>query len=148
MDGIASRPYSLNMSSTETPSLTSNPGFSFPKKRRFGRYRPERETQASVEFRLADDSHWRPSLIEIGAGGLSFGLGNELPSLSVGWNIDPATIHLDDLRISGSLRIAYLTAEFAAETTCGAEFTPSTNADAGALTRLLARLERLGHRSG
>ena len=62
--------------------------------------------------------------------------------------IDPVTIQVSDLRISGGLRIAHVTPEFAAGTACGAEFSPSTSADARALGRLLARLEKLGHRSG
>jgi hypothetical protein len=128
--------------------LTSNPGSSFSGKRRFGRYRPEQEEQSFVEFNLVDDSHWRLSLLEIGAGGLSFGLDNKRASLSVGSKIDPATIHLGDMRISGSLRIAHLTPEFAVGTTCGVEFTPCTTTDAGALTRVLSRLEELGRRSG
>lgn len=148
MGGIAGRPHVLSKSGTEEPELTSNPGFSFSSKRRFGRYRPESEAQAFVEFDLVDDSHWRLSLLEIGAGGLSFGLDNERPSLSVGRNIDPATIHLGDVQISGSLRIAHVTPEFAVGATCGVEFTPCTTTDAGALSSVLSRLEGLGRRSG
>jgi hypothetical protein len=135
-------------STTEALALTGNPSFTYSTRRRHSRYKPELAEQAFVEFELVDESHWRLRLLEIGAGGLCFGVDNERPSLSVGWKIDPVTIHMDDMRISGSLRIAHVTPEFAAGTTCGAEFSPSTSTDAGALGLVVARLEKLGHRSG
>ena len=128
--------------------MTGNPSFTYSRKRRHSRYKPEPAEPAFVEFDLVDDSHWRLSLLEIGEGGLCFGVGNEQLSWPVGLRIDPVTIQVSDLRISGGLRIAHVTPEFAAGTACGAEFSPSTSADARALGRLLARLEKLGHRSG
>ena len=133
---------------TEALALTGNPSFTYSPKRRHSRYKPEPAEQAFVEFDLVDDLHWRLSLLEIGAGGLCFGVATEQLSWSVGSRIEPVTIHVSDLRISGGLRIAHVTPEFAAGTACGAEFSPSTSTDAGALGQLLARLEKLGHRSG
>ena len=132
----------------EALALTGNPSLAYPRKRRHSRYKPEPAEPAFVEFDLVDDSHWRLSLLEIGAGGLCFSVGNEQLSWSVGLRIDPVTIHVRDLRISGGLRITHVTPEFAAGTACGAEFSPSTGADAAALGLVLARLEKLGHRSG
>lgn len=128
--------------------MIRGPQFANSCKRRALRYRPEHAEQAYVEFGLADGSRWRLSLLEIGSGGLCFGLENDRPSLTVGMTIDNARIQAGDVCFTGALRLAHVTCEFAAGTICGAEFTPASETDQRQLASLLTHLDARGQRLG
>ncbi|HEX6851992.1 MAG TPA: hypothetical protein VF139_11365 [Candidatus Polarisedimenticolaceae bacterium] len=128
--------------------MNRGPQFANSCKRRAVRYRPGHAEQAYVEFGLADGSRWRLSLLELSNGGICFGLENEEPSVTVGMTIDGARLQVGDACVTGSLRVAHVTSEFAAGTVCGAEFTPASGSDHRALALLLSHLEARGDRPG
>jgi c-di-GMP-binding flagellar brake protein YcgR len=120
----------------------------FASKRRAWRFNPEHADEAFAELVLEDGSHWRQRLVVIGAGGFGFSLNGGCPPMAVGTRIDQATIQVGGLRITGSVRVAYVTEGLAAETICGVEFVPSTDADERRLGYIIGRLEKRHRRSG
>ncbi len=121
--------------------MTDGPQFARSCRRRGWRYRMQSAEQAFVEIRLADGSTCRLDLLDLGAGGLSFGLDEGGPALRVGARIDGAVVRVGKIRMTGRLRIAHMTEEFGTGTVCGAEFDPLGEADEQAMDDLIARLE-------
>ena len=147
MDELRLQTYVLSMPKPGSETA-SGPHRAYARKRRAWRFKPEHADEAFVEFDLADGSPWRLSLVVIGAGGFGFSLHDGRPEIVVGARMDHATVQVAGFRITGSLRVAHVNAEFAADTICGAEFTPATDADARKMAYLIARLEQRNERSG
>ena len=110
------------------------------------RYRPRHGQDAAVELRLGDGSCWRLDLLDISAGGVSFGLEPGQHDLVSGMRIDEAVVCIGKSRIAGSLVIVHVTEEFSVGTFCGASFAPATEADRTALDAVMGELG--GNRPG
>jgi hypothetical protein len=109
--------------------------------RRSGRrHRLLHAEDAYIEFTLPDGRPWKLDLLEIGSGGLCFGLEDGKPLLAVGSRIDGLVVRIANDRISGAVTIAHATEEFAAGTICGARFHPATEADARTFEAVIASL--------
>ena len=108
--------------------------------RRGPRHRLRYADEAFVEFNLSEDRTWRLDLLDLGTGGLCFGLENGQLRVDVGSTIDGAVLQIGDVRIAGSLSIAHVTEEFSAGTICGARFQPATETDKSKLADLMAAL--------
>ena len=124
--------------------MIRGPHFARGCKRRTLRYRPGHAEEAVVEFALPDGSRWRLSLVEIGGGGICFGLEDGRPPITVGMEIAGAGVQVGDVRLLGSLRVVHVNAEFGAGTVCGAEFVPASESDARELASLLDGLDSRG----
>jgi len=112
------------------------------------RYRPQSGAGSFVELRLADGSCWRLDLLNISAGGVSFGLDRGLPCLASGTTVDDALVHVGDVQIAGRLVLVHVTEDFSAGTVCGAAFTPTTETDRLALSTLIERFAGPAPRNG
>jgi hypothetical protein len=121
--------------------MTDSPQFVRGCRRRGWRYRLQIADRAFVEIPSSEGSSWRLDLLDVGTGGVCFGLEQGHPDLQSGTRIDGAVLHVGGLRIAGRLLIAHVTEEFGAGTVCGAEFDPDTEADVRALKELIDNLE-------
>jgi hypothetical protein len=103
------------------------------------RHRLRHAHQASIEFRLAEEA-WQLDLLDIGAGGVCFGLRDGRPPLAPGTEIAGAVVRIGGAAVRGSLAIAHATEEFGAGTICGARFTPEGPADRQTLADVIRSL--------
>ena len=95
---------------------------------------------AFIEFTASDGRPWRLDLLEIGSGGLCFGLKDGKPVLEPGSRIDGLVVRVEGDTIRGALTIAHATEEFAAGTICGARFHPATESDARTFEKVVASI--------
>ena len=127
--------------------MPDGPHLAYSRERRAWRFRPEHADEAFVDLDLADGSHWRLSLVVISAMGFGFNLHDDRPLLTVGTRIDNVTIQVGGLRIAGSMRVAHVSPKIAVDPICGAEFTPTSEADTRKMNFLISRLEQRNPRS-
>ena len=125
----------------EDPTMNEPPGNVSRCSRLAERYRLALAGRAFVELRLSDESCWQLDLLELGAGGLCFGLDQGCPTLQTGSRIEDVVLHVGEARVAGSVRIAHVTEEFSVGTICGATFEPATEDDERELQALIDRLE-------
>ena len=118
-----------------------------PNLRRNWRFRLNHAEKASVDFDLPDGSHWSLNLVELSAEGFAFELENGRPELTAATRIDAVAIRVKGVQFAGTLRIVHVTKESEADTVCGAEFAPATDADAGTLALLITALEERDRRT-
>jgi hypothetical protein len=104
------------------------------------RHRLRHAHDAFVEFSLPDGRPRKLDLLELGSGGVCFGLDDEPAAFERGARVDGVVLRVAGARIEGTLTIAHATEEFAAGTICGARFQPATEADQRALAQLIASL--------
>jgi hypothetical protein len=114
----------------------------FTEGRRARRIVVEDEAAAFVEIDFVRRSHWKLSLVEISPIGVSFRLEDGRPSLAVGSRLQGVRLDVVGLQVSGNLRVAHVTRMPGAETICGAEFQPSTEADHRMMALVLSSLEK------
>ncbi len=81
-------------------------------------------------------------MIELSEGGIKALFHNDCPELAPGSRIDSVVLHVNDVRIGGTLRIIYTLSDVPGSTTCGAKFVPTSVVGSRALAALLDTLER------
>ena len=118
-----------------------------PGQRRAWRLRVDHEDEAFVQFDLVGSSRWRLKLTEISPVGLAFRLQDGSPILAVGTQLNGVQLHVVGLRIVGTILVAHVTREPGADTICGAEFLPATEADERTMALLVSCLEKRDPRS-
>src|SRR5215831_385030 len=128
--------------------VPNEPNGKYAVPRRSWRFRPDGGADAYVEFEFPVGSPWRLSLVSIGEMGIGFALDDGRPDLGVGRRLDPVTVNLGGLRITGSVRTVYVTTKHTIGKVCGAEFTPAEESDKKRMDFLLGRLERRNRRTG
>ena len=106
------------------------------------RFRVERGQQAVVEFDHPEGRHWTLTLVEISDGGVRFRLDEDRPTLAIGDRIAEVTLDVGTLQMTGSLQVHHITPEPDGGATCGAEFTPATEADERMLELILRFFDR------
>jgi len=104
------------------------------------RHRLRHAHDAVLEFTLPDNRSRRLDLLELGSGGVCFGLDDGQPGLEPGSTIERVVLRVSDARIEGALAIAHATEEFASGTICGARFVPASEDDERTLRQLIASL--------
>ena len=104
------------------------------------RHRLRHAAEASLEVTTPDGTSWKLDLLDIGSGGVCFGLQDGRPPMEPGMEFTRAVVRVSGTAIAGSLSIAHATEEFAAGTICGARFRPATPGDQEALDALIRTL--------
>ena len=104
------------------------------------RHRLRHADQAFLELTTPDGTMWQLDLLDIGSGGVCFGLRDDRPPVEPGMVFDRAVVRVPGSAIAGSLSIAHATEEFASGTICGARFRPATPEDQEALDALIRTL--------
>jgi hypothetical protein len=104
------------------------------------RHRLRHAHQAFLELTAADGSIWQLDLLDIGSGGICFGLKDGQPAIDRGMAFDRVVLRVSGNTIVGAVAIAHATEEFAAGTICGARFEPETPEDQQALDALIRTL--------
>ncbi len=107
------------------------------------RYAISKAEQAQVEFEYPGPGGRRCNfpLIDISVSGLSFTFRDELPDLDSGTNVSSVVVRLGKCDIHGDLLVMHVTAQSPTETTCGALFYPSKDADLLKLKSAIAGIE-------
>jgi len=104
------------------------------------RHRLRHAHQACIEMRMPDGSEWRLDLLDIGSGGVCFGLRDGKPPMEPGMEIASVVVRIGDAAMAGSLSIAHATEEFGAGTICGARFVPAGPSDEHTLLKVIDSL--------
>jgi len=104
------------------------------------RHRLRHADQAFLEVTTPDGTMWQLDLLDIGSGGVCFGLREGRPPMEPGMEFERAVVRVSGSAIAGSLAIAHATEEFAAGTICGARFRPATPEDREGLDALIRTL--------
>ncbi|HEX4825996.1 MAG TPA: hypothetical protein VFV19_16985 [Candidatus Polarisedimenticolaceae bacterium] len=104
------------------------------------RHRLRHAHQAFLVLTVEDGRSWQLDLLDIGSGGVCFGLIDGQPAMERGMEFGRVVLHVAGSAIRGSLEIAHATEEFAAGTVCGARFHPATREDQIALEALIRSL--------
>ena len=104
------------------------------------RHRLRHAHQAFLELTAQDGTLWQLDLLDIGSGGVCFGLQEGRPPIEAGMEFDRVVVRVSGSAFAGSLTIAHATEEFAAGTVCGARFRPATPQDQIALDELIRTL--------
>jgi hypothetical protein len=104
------------------------------------RHRLRHAHQACLELVAPDGTRWELDLLDIGSGGVCFGLKDGNPPMERGTEIAGVVVRVGGISITGSLSIAHATEEFAAGTICGARFRPAGPQDQAALDQIILSL--------
>src|SRR5689334_16876936 len=104
------------------------------------RHRLRHADQAFLEVTTPDGTMWQLDLLDIGSGGVGFGLREGRPPMEAGMEFERAGLRVSGSAIAGSLAIAHATEEFAAGTICAARFRPATPEDQEGLDALIRTL--------
>ena len=89
---------------------------------------------------MPDGIDWQLDLLDIGSGGVCFGLRDGLPAMEPGMELAKVVVRVGGTAISGSLSIAHATEEFGAGTICGARFRPAGPDDQRSLDAVMESL--------
>ena len=102
-------------------------------------------TRARVEFNWPhpNGESLSLSLIDISSSGFSFALGESLPGLSIGTEVEGVTLRFEDSDVRGEMVVLHLGAELATGTNCGVLFYPESDQELVKLKKVIAGMESL-----